>query len=756
MRDTLPDEAPAAADPVEQFRLLWQAGGRPDVAAFLAGAGGLPPDAVVDVLRLDQQERWRRGDEVPAEWYLDQFPQVAADPDGAFVLVYGEVLARTERGERPALTDFVLRFPQFAEFLSLQWEVHDALENAKHSSTLTFEGPPPAPTAPVGPAVPGYEVEEEVGRGAVGVVYRARQAAINRPCALKVVMEGQLARPDKLIRFLEEARVIARLKHPNIVGIYDLGTHETGPFMALEWVGGGTLADRVAAGPLDPAEAARLAATLARAAGYAHEKGVIHRDLKPANVLMTEAGEPKIADFGLAKHLHAANPGGTALPGQPVGTPTYMAPEQTGGKGEVTPAADVYSLGAVLYELLTGRVPLAGASIEDTLRLVAGQEPVPPRELNAKVPRDLETVCLKCLEKDPKKRYPDGHALADDLGRFLAGEPIAARPIGPAGRAVRWLARHPRWAVAAALAAALTLTAAAGLVGGLVRLAEERRRAELAEQAAVARLTEEQKAKAETREQRWQGLVSEARAVRRGGRAGQRTEALAKLKEARAVLAGPAADARPAAGDLAVIRDEAIACLALPDVESADGPIPPLVFDRGRGEGMPASARMSRDGRLGVSADPADAIRVWDVPAGRPILSVPGRLIDGGPFGSDDPALEFDFDGRPVRLRIILPAGYRVLAREATGPPPDRLVSPDGKTAAVGSGYGLIDLRDAGTGKVLARLEAPEPTRLRPAKFDRDGTVLEAVGVESRAVHVWDLGVIRAELKALDLDWDGP
>jgi serine/threonine-protein kinase len=754
MPDTLPDDGPAAG-PVEDFRRLWADGGRPDVVAFLAADPDLQPDIVVDVLRLDQKERWARGEVVPAEWYLEQFPHITLDENGPLVLIYGEVLARTERGERPALADFILRFPQYAEFLTLQWEVHDALEGAatRHGTTLTFEGPPGDEPTPIiqRPTVPGYEIEEEVGRGAVGAVYRARQAAINRPCALKVVLEGQTGRTDKLTRFFEEGRAIARFKHPNIVGIYDLGTHETGPFMALEWVGGGTLADRIAGTPLPPTEAAKLATTLARAVGYAHEHGVIHRDLKPANVLMTEAGEPKIADFGLAKLLNAVNPDGSLTAGQPLGTPTYMAPEQTGtGRGEVSPAADVYSLGAVLYEMLTGRVPLAGSTIHDTLRLVAEQEPVPPQDLNAAIPKDLETICLKCLEKDPKKRYSNGTALADDLTRYLTDEPIAARPTRIATRAGRWLRRHPGAAIFAATGAVIVLVATASVAGGLVRLKEG------------------EKARVEVQGREWRALVSEARAVRHSGRAGQRTDALAKLREARGILA-TLTGGQPAADDLAVLRNEAIACLVLPDVEAfEDDPLPAVYFFREMkaGTALPSMDAASADGRLGVVADEPAGFWVFDLVARRLLCrTLGGQIIPGRvAFGSDSRTLAFavrEPDGRGERVfrfRVHVPPAYRVELRPdraADGPPsvasPDRTLSARG-----GNEFGVIVLAGEKVNASPIRFEIPEPTLLRPLAFQsgpEGALTLAAVGTDSRVVHTWDLKLLRAELRELGLDW---
>jgi serine/threonine-protein kinase len=289
--------------------------------------------------------------------------------------------------------------------------------------------------------LPGYEILGELGRGGMGVVYKAWQVRLKRVVALKMILAGAHASGADLARFRAEAEGIARLQHPNIVQVYEVGEHEGRPFFSLEFCGGGSLGRKLNGKPLPPDEAATLTETLARAVQAAHDKHIIHRDLKPANVLLTEDGTPKVTDFGLAKRLDEA---GQTQSGTVVGTPSYMAPEQAAGKGKaIGPAADVYALGAVLYECLTGRPPFIAATALDTLLQVIADDPVPPRRLNARVPRDLETICLKCLHKEPRKRYATASELADDLGRFQAGEPIRARPVGAAARLWRACRRNP-------------------------------------------------------------------------------------------------------------------------------------------------------------------------------------------------------------------------------------------------------------------------------------------------------------------------
>jgi serine/threonine-protein kinase len=461
-----PDPVPAgtAADAAERLRRLWRQGQRPDVDAFLAEVGALPPGEVTAVLRVDQRERWQAGERVPAEEYLRRHPAVAASPEAALDLIFNEFLLRGHLGEEPSIGEYRRRFPEHADTLQAQIELHRAIAADSGSSAgpsrsaAATLAPASPPGAPAWPQVPGYEVLGELGRGGMGVVYQARQAGLNRLVALKVIRAGPHAGGPELARFKAEAEAVARLQHPNVVSIYEVGEHGGLPFFSLEFCPGGSLAAKLAGTPLTPQEAARLIEALARAVHAAHEAGVIHRDLKPANVLLAADGTPKVTDFGLAKKLGDA--AGQTATGAILGTPSYMAPEQAGGLGKhVGPAADVYALGANLYEMLTGRPPFKAATALDTVLQVVSDEPVPPRRLQPKVPRDLETICLKCLHKEPQKRYPSADALAEDVRRFLKGETIRARPVGQFERGWRWCRRNP---AVAGLLVALTLTLLVG------------------------------------------------------------------------------------------------------------------------------------------------------------------------------------------------------------------------------------------------------------------------------------------------------
>jgi tetratricopeptide (TPR) repeat protein/tRNA A-37 threonylcarbamoyl transferase component Bud32 len=444
------------------------------------------PTQLVEELRAEQRVRWQKGDAVYAEVYLRDHPVLQADPNCALKLVYQEVLLREARGESPQLEEYLGRFPQYEAQLRPLFAVHRAIESSQWLDLSLADTPLRGPVSEAAetagvPSVPGYQILGKLGQGGMGVVYKARHERLNREVALKMILTGTHASAEELARFRAEAEAQARVQHPNIVQIYEVGETAGCPYFALEYVDGQSLHDKLRAGPLSARTAAQLIEILARAVEHAHQRGLVHRDLKPANVLLTANDTPKITDFGLAKRLKAE--GYLSQSGAIIGTPSYMAPEQTTvGPTGVGPLVDVYALGVILYETLTGRPPFLAETTLDTLLQVRSLDPVPPRRLQPKVPRDLETICLKCLQKDPAKRYASAEALADDLLRFQSGAPIRARPVGGVERLWRWCRRKPAVAgLALALGAGLTLAIVSLVV--LVAVMDQARRRSIEEQA---------------------------------------------------------------------------------------------------------------------------------------------------------------------------------------------------------------------------------------------------------------------------------
>jgi WD40 repeat protein len=363
-------------------------------------------------------------------------------------------------------------------------------------------------------SLPDYEVLGELGRGGMGVVYKAVQIKLKRLVALKMVLAGAHAGEGALARFRREAEAVARLRHPNIVQIYEIGEEQGRPYFSLEYLEGGSLAGKLKGTPVSARDAAHLVETLARAVHYAHQQGIVHRDLKPANVLLTADGTPKVADFGLAKQADSTD--GQTQDGAVLGTPSYMSPEQAGGKSkDIGPAADTYALGAMLYELLTGRPPFRGATAMDTVIQVVADDPVPPTRLQPRVPQDLETVCLKCLEKAPNKRYASASELADDLRRYLDGEPIHARPAGVMERVVKWVWRNPTVAALSAAVVLLSVAAFAVVTWLWLNAAHQAEQARLARKEAVNKAKDEAAARADAEKERNRAQDNEKLANRR-------------------------------------------------------------------------------------------------------------------------------------------------------------------------------------------------------------------------------------------------
>ncbi len=619
------------------------------------------------------------------------------------------------------------------------------------------------------PCIPGYDLLGELGRGGMGVVYKARQLDLNRIVALKMVLAGSHAGSIDLVRFHSEAEVAANLHHPNIVQVYAIGKHAGLPFLSLEYVESGTLSQRLNGVPQVPQTAAILIETLAHAVHHAHIHGIVHRDLKPSNILMTADGKPKIADFGLAKRVECGT--GMTQTGAILGTPSYMAPEQAGSKKDVGPPADIYALGVLLYEMLTGRPPFQAPTPVDTIMQVLADEPVPPRRLQPKVPRDLETICLKCLQKAPAQRYASAEALANDLTRFLENRPILARPVSSLEHARRWCKRNP-------VVASLSAACVAGVMAAAILLSQERsktlgnlNRAENAERDLTNQLGLTKLAEQERSEQLWNSYRDTADAKRFSHRVGQRFESIDSLAKA-AQIARSLGKGEEVIAD---VRRKAITTLSLPDLRLekelpgwtsemamyaidpaferyalrdklgvvsvrrvADGREIVKLFANKSGVGRVAFG-FSPDGRYLVLDSTDRQVRVWDLDRGSSLTFPTGDCTVAQSFSPDSQRIMFALNGGDFEV-YGLPSGNLEQHLERTIAGCDQFaIAPDGRQfAAFFPTNGFVQFRSMESGKLLGTIA--QAGNINSVSWSPDGRMLALTkrGPDS-LVHLWDV-----------------
>jgi len=593
-----------------------------------------------------------------------------------------------------------------------------------------------------------YELLEKIAHGGMGVVYKARQTSLQRIVAVKMLLAGPFASPAFVQRFRVEAEAAAGLQHPNIVAIHEVGEHDGQQYFSMDYVEGRDLAALTREKPLPATKAASYVRAIAGAVHYAHEHGILHRDLKPSNVLIDSFDQPRVTDFGLAKRLSHSEPETRnpelTLSGQLLGSPGYMAPEQASGKrGGVGVRSDVYSLGAILYHVLTGRAPFCAESVEETLVQLLNHEPVPPRVLNPAVPRDLETICLKCLEKDPPRRYRTAQEVAEELERFLRNEPILARPAHALEKSWRWCRRRPAIAALVATVTLLLVAIAAGSTIAAFRI----KRAELI---ATARLRD--------------ALVAEASARRVSARPGQRYETLDALRRASALNPPPELRYR--------IRNEAIAALALPDVRLVQtrptaptpmGAVELLRFDRSLKLYARMNARrglsicrvaddsevsvlsfgrrvptwihdFSPDGKW-IALTVAGELQLWDVTNRTVGLRLPIGLT-GSDFSPDGNLVSVVTTQKTVVVHA-LKSGERVLEIADVSATGHARFDPSGtRLALFNSRTSSAEIRDARSGTLWRAL--PYARSSSDFGWSEDGQTLAATGIDGN-VRVWNV-----------------
>ncbi len=772
---------------------------------FLTEHGPLDRLQIQSLVLWQQSQSWRSGRGTPAEEYLRLYPELFADRELFLDLIYSEYLLCRRSDPSISSEQFANRFPDYADDLRQQIEFHEGV-GAELMEEWLLEGERPgqpdqprtamkgpnADAPPVSgadanawPAIPGYKILGELGRGGLAVVYLAEDEQLHRRVALKMLLAGKLA-SDVLLRRMEvEGEAIARLQHPHIVQIFEVGQHDGHPYLVLEYANAGTLAQWMRRQPQSPRLAARLVQQLARTVQFAHDNGILHRDLKPSNVLLHDlsidvqrdsqassssgAGELanlqlKIADFGLAKFINddsnkesPLGPSAT-MTGDLIGTAAYMSPEQAKGSvRNLTPATDIYALGAVLYELLTGRPPFVGVDPWQVISQVVNDDPVRPSDLVAHIPRDLETICLKCLHKVPERRYESAVALADELERYLTNQSILARRPSALERSRRWCLRHPAKASSLVFVAMLAIL----LVGGLLAYSQMIR--ERLERISTANQRERMLRK-EALDRLLESHLSQAGAILISRQVGQRFDSLATLKEAQRMNdTTPLSDPQRQR-----IRNGVLAALTLPDlryepereIQCAGDNFAFAIDNHAHKLALPLSANQVGlfdflSGSCLQTIDVQPPIVGLTLNSDATLLGVIGQGLRVYDLASQPAVCRFEQDVQVCAFSTVEPRELLTLDRDAslrrlnidshesrewyrsTGAPRQISMSPNGKYVGIRTDD-RVEVLDTVTGKVHLRLPPPAILDEHGLVWNPASTVL-AIGAYPSGTELWDV-----------------
>jgi len=744
------------------------------------------------------RERLRAGEAARVEEFLEFHPLLARNDEAVLELIHAEVSTRHDMGQRPTLEEWQDRFPRLLPRMEQIVSLRSVFDSEMPTLTDSSAGTADPLASMQGPdgrlRIGNYQILGEIGRGGMGVVYRARQANLSRIVALKMILAGEHAGLRERARLRNEAQAAAQLMHPNVVQIFEIGEHEGLPFLAMEYVAGGNLTRTLRAMPQAFRWSARLTETMARAIHVAHQRGIVHRDLNPSNILIALDGTPKISDFGLAKFL--VDDRGLSLSGVILGTPSYMAPEQVSGNGQtIGPATDVYALGALLYEMLTGAAPFRGFTPMETLCQVLEAELVPPSRLRHGVPEDLETICLKCLDRDPARRYSSAEDLAEDLRLYQENQPIRARRTSKFHQALQWTHRQPQAAGLLGLCFLLLFTLLGVVIAyGLYvtkqnRVSEQNLSRTMKMKNEIAIEREKFKDEASTASRRT--YDAQLFQVKRSIDSGQ-------IELAQELFQPVAAAAKHPAGFelhyLSRLLERAawlltghggnVSCLAVSRREgtlvSGDSSGQVIVWDFDRRsprycqgkQKAPVSkvAIVAGEGTrrgivagLSAAGDASMELRLWDTATGVLITTLHSGLLR-------DPDIQFSPDGTLLNLRGLSPdnhEGHSYIWKLNSASPPaqpsasipgsfKQVFSPDSKLLAVGGGDGTVRLHvmaDDGNVHEPPALEQRPGGRVTALAFSRDGRRL-AAGRQDHGLTVWEVATGR--IVAHYADQDGP